>query len=149
MWPRAADIRRYVRLRELFERIKYLESGTPEVSIVACCDRQPVAPGGGGDIAVFNGHTLAGFVERALLLGPHMGNRHVEPVNSSLERIDKSREPGLEKLTLPSLFGAHPIGQLSNDDGTGVAAVLLLIQPRDDPRIALPLGRLADDVCVE
>src|ERR1017187_831402 len=60
-----------VRLAELFEWIKYLESGTPEIPIVARGDRQPVPAGGRRDVAVFDGHTLAGLVEQPLLLGPH------------------------------------------------------------------------------
>src|SRR3989442_218605 len=137
------------RLTQLFERIKYFESGTLEVPIVACRDRQPMAPGGRRDVAVFDGHTLAGFFEQALLLSPDVCNRHVEPVDSSLECVHKPRQPGLEDLTLPSVLGAHPVGQLGDDDGARVTAVLFLFEPSDDPCIAVPLGRLADDICVQ
>ncbi len=51
-------------LDELFERIEYLESGTPEVLIVACRDGQPMPTGRWRDVAVFNRHTLAGLVEQ-------------------------------------------------------------------------------------
>src|SRR5437879_643461 len=57
-------------LRELFEWIKYLESGTPEIPIIASGDRQPVPPGGRRDVAIFDGHALAGLVEQPLLLSP-------------------------------------------------------------------------------
>ena len=73
-----------LRLTELFERIKYLKAGTPEVPIVACRDGQPMPPGGRRDIAIFDRHPLAGSVEQALLLCPNMRNGHLEPVNTSL-----------------------------------------------------------------
>src|SRR5207253_3247733 len=99
--------------------------------------------------AVFDRHTLAAFVEQALLLSPYVCNGHVEPVNSSLECIHKPRQPGLEDLTLASLLGAHPVGQLGDDDGARVTAVLFLFEPSDDACVAVPFGRLADDICVE
>lgn len=59
-------------LVELFERIEYLESGTPEVLIVACGDGQPMPPGGGRDVAVLNRHMLAGLVEQPFLIRPYV-----------------------------------------------------------------------------
>ena len=59
------------RLTEFFEGIKYFESGTPEVPIVARVDGEPVPPGGRCDVTVFYGHTLADFVEQMLLLTAH------------------------------------------------------------------------------
>src|SRR5436190_23873608 len=70
-------------------------------------------------------------------------------MNSSPECFHKPRQPSLEDLTLPSILGAHPIGQLGDYDGARVTAVLFLFEPGDDPFIAVPLGRLADDVCIE
>src|SRR5207253_5870432 len=70
-------------------------------------------------------------------------------MNSSPECFHKPRQPSLEDLTLPSILGAHPIGQLGDDDGARVTAVLFLFEPGDDPCIAVSLGRLADDVGVE
>ena len=61
-----------VRLDEFFERIEYLESGTPEVLIVACRDGQPMPPGGRRDVAVFDRHTLAGLVEQPFLISPYV-----------------------------------------------------------------------------
>ena len=78
------------------------------------------------DVAIFDGHTPAGFVEQAFLLSPHVCNGHGDPVNSSLECIYTPRQPGLEDLTLPSILGAHPVGQFSDDDGARVTAVLFI-----------------------
>src|SRR5207253_3976786 len=89
------------RLTELFERIKYFESGTSEIPIVASGNGESVSPGGRCNVTVFYGHTLADFVVQTLLLSPHVCNGHVEPVNSSLECVYKTRQPGLEDLTLP------------------------------------------------
>lgn len=57
-------------LSELFEGIKYFESGTPEIPVVACRDRQPLPPGGRRDVAVFDGHAPPSLGEQDLLLGP-------------------------------------------------------------------------------
>jgi len=80
-------------LSELFERIEYFESGTPEVLVVASGDGQPMPPGGGRDVAVFDRHTLAGLVEQPFLLGPYVCDGYVEPVNSSLECVHKPCQP--------------------------------------------------------
>src|SRR5271157_414655 len=48
-----------------------------------------------------------------------------------------------------SVLGTHPIGQLRDDDGARVTAILLHLEPSDDPCIAVPFGRLANDVRVE
>src|SRR5258708_34258957 len=87
--------------------------------------------GGRGDVAVFDGHTLAGLVEQPFLISLYVCDGYVEPVNSSLECFHKPRQPGLQDLTLASILGAHPVGQLGDDDGACIAAVLLLFEPRD------------------
>src|ERR1700682_1642752 len=104
-----------------------------------------MTPGGGSDIAVFHRHTLAGFVEQPFLLSPYVCDGYVEPVNTSLECAHEPRQPGLQDLTLASLLGAHPPGQLGDDDGACITAVLLLFEPGDDTCVAVPLSRLADD----
>jgi hypothetical protein len=63
---------RGVWLGEFFEWIKHLESRTPEISIIAGGDRQPMPAGCRSDVAVFDGHTPSGFLEQALLFRPHM-----------------------------------------------------------------------------
>src|ERR1700722_7044799 len=108
-----------------------------------------MSPCRGRDIAVFDGHPLAGFVEEPLLVSPHVRYRDVEAVNSPVECLHQAREPQLKSLTVPSVFRAHPIGQLGNDNRASVTAVLFFLKPRDHPRVAVPLGRLTDDVCVE
>src|SRR5215831_6210728 len=124
-------------LIELFERIEYFDSGTPEIPIVACRDRQPMTAGGRRDVAIFDWHTLAGLIEQSLLLSPHVRDRHVEPVNSSVECVHKPCQPSLEELTLPSILGAHPVGQLGDDDSARVTAILFLLEPSDDTRVAM------------
>jgi hypothetical protein len=97
--------------------------------------------GGGRDVAVFDGHSLAGLVEQTLLLSPHMCNRHIEPVDPSAECFHKPSQPSLQGLTLPSILGTYPVSQSGEDDGAGVTTVLFLFEPGDDPCIALALGR--------
>jgi len=50
--------------------------------VIACGDRQSMPAGGRRDVAVFDGHALAGLVEQPLLLGPNVRNRYIEAVNS-------------------------------------------------------------------
>ena len=45
------------------EWVEYFESRTTEVFVVAGDDGELVAAGGGGDVAVFDGHALTGFGE--------------------------------------------------------------------------------------
>src|SRR5437879_2220359 len=71
-----------VQSSKLLERIKYSESGTPEVAIVAGRDRQSMPSGGRRDVTVLDGHALSSFVEQPLLVGPHVCNGHIEAVNS-------------------------------------------------------------------
>ena len=72
---------------------------------------------------------------QVLLLGPDMGDRHVESVNAALKSVYESGQPGLARLTLSPLFGADPVRQLGNDYGTRVTAILFFLEPRDDLRI--------------
>src|SRR5437773_10060332 len=70
-------------------------------------------------------------------------------MNSPPECFHKPRQPHLQGVTPPSILGTYPISQLGDDDGARVTAVLFLFEPGDDPCIAVPLGRLADDVRIE
>src|SRR5580704_1399753 len=137
------------RLRQLLEWIEDLQSRTPEVPVVASGNRQTVSPCRGRDVAIFDGHPLAGFVEEPLLVSPYVRYRDVEAVDSPVQCLHQAREPQLQSLTVPSVLGAHPIGQLRNDNRAGVTAVLLFLKPGDHPGVAVPLGWLTDDVCVE
>lgn len=105
--------------------------------------------GGSGDVAVFDRHGLTSLVEYALLVRPNVGHRYVEPVNPSLECVDEPREPRLQGLTLAPFFGADSVCELRDDDGARVAAVLLQFEPGNHPRIAVPLGWLADNIRIE
>jgi hypothetical protein len=42
-----------------------------------------------------DGHALAGFGEQVFLVGPDVGDGHVEAVDSSVEGTGESLEPGL------------------------------------------------------
>lgn len=137
------------RSREFFERVEYFQPRTSEVPVVAGGDREFVASGGCSNVAVFDRHTLAGFAEKPLLLRPHVGDRDVEPVNPPLHGVHQACQPGLKRLALPAVFGAHPVGQLGDDHGARVAPVLLPFEPGRDSNVTNPLGRLADDVGVE
>jgi hypothetical protein len=129
----------FFRPLQLFERIEHFKSGTPEVSVIATGDRQPMPARGRCNITVFDRHPMSRLVEESLLVSPHMRNSYIEAVDSSLERVHKPREPRLKSLTLPSVLCAHPIRQLGNDDCAGVTAVLFMLEPSDHPRV----------VCVE
>jgi hypothetical protein len=61
-------------LRQFLERIEDLEPGPFEVPVIPGGDRESVATRRRCDVAVFDWHTLAGLVEKALLLCPDMGH---------------------------------------------------------------------------
>jgi hypothetical protein len=61
-------------LPELFEGIEHVEPRAPKVSVVSCRDRQPVASRGRGDVAVLDGHMLAGLIEQSFLLCPDVSD---------------------------------------------------------------------------
>jgi len=105
--------------------------------------------GGSCDVAVFDGHGLTSLVEYSLPFRPNVGHRHVESVDTPVECVHKAREPRLQCLTLPPFFGTNPVRELCDDNGSRIAAVLLHFEPGDHPRIAVPLGRLANLVCIQ
>src|SRR5215207_5194565 len=78
-----------------------------------------------------------------------MCDRYVESVNAAVKRVNETRQPRLELLSLPAFLGAHPVCQLCDDDGACVATILLGFEPCNYLRIALLLSRLADDVGVQ
>src|SRR5207237_511696 len=45
------------------------------VAFVACRDREPMAPRGRSDVAVFDRHALTRFLQQVFLLGPAMSDR--------------------------------------------------------------------------
>jgi hypothetical protein len=99
-------------LRELSEGVEHFEPWAPKVSVVSCRDRQPVASRSRGDVAVLDGHTLAGLVEQSLLLCPDVSDRHVESVNAPVQGVNQPRQPRMERLTLATILRAHPTRQL-------------------------------------
>src|SRR5438270_10843831 len=105
--------------------------------------------GGSCNVAVLDGHALTSFVEYSLLFRPNMDHRNVESVNASLKCVHQPREPCLQLVTLPSVFGANPVSQLRDDNGASVSPVLLHFEPGGHPRIAVSFGRLANDVCIQ
>ena len=137
------------RLRQLFEWIEDLEPRPLEVSIVPRDDHKSVAARGCRDVAVLNRHALSRLVEQTFLLRPDVGNRHVEPVDTSMQRVNQTPEPRLQCLTLSAFFCSNPVRQLRDNDGTRVAPILLRFEPGNDLRVAVPLRWLADDVRIE
>ena len=79
-----------------------------------------MSTGGSRNVAVFDGHGLTSLVEYSLLFRPNVGHGNVESVNTSQECVHEPREPCMQGLTLSPVFGANPIGQLSDDNGAGV-----------------------------
>jgi len=136
-------------LNQLFEGIKDFESRAPEVPIIAGRDSQPMPSRRGGYITVFHWHSLAGFVQQAFLLSPDVGHSDVEPMNSSLEGVDQPGQPALQVHSLAPILRPHPVSELCDYDRAGVTVVLFILEPGDNPRIAVPLGRLTDDIRVE
>ena len=80
---------------------------------------------GRGDVAIFNGHPVTSLFEQTLLIGPDERQGDVEAVDASVHRLDKAREPGLERLALPAFLAPNPVGELRDDDCARVAAILL------------------------
>ena len=112
-------------LWEFLERVEDLEPWSFEVSVVPRSDRQSVSSRRCRDVAVLDGHALAGLLQQSLLIRPDICHRHVESVDGAMQRIDEPCEPCLQRLPLPTFLCAHPVRQLRDDDSAGVAALLL------------------------
>src|SRR4051794_26014781 len=93
--------------------------------IIAGGDCEPVPPRGSGNVTVFNRHALSSLVEEPLLIGPHVRNRYVKPVDSTLQRIYKPRQPGLKNIALTSVLQSHPVGQLRCNNRARITALLV------------------------
>src|SRR5262249_42505863 len=100
-------------------------------------------------VAVRQRHSQARPVQDCLLLRPNVGDRHAEPENPPLHRIEELSQPSLQCLALSILLQPYPVGELSDHDRARVAAVLLPLQPGDHTSVALPLRRLAQYVGIE
>ena len=80
-----------------------------EVAVVSRSDGQPVPTGCRRNVAVLDGHALARLVEQPLLLSPDVRHRHVEPVDTSLQRVHQPREPvTFDAVDLPSFAPSTP-----------------------------------------
>jgi len=119
------------------------------MAIVPCRNHKSVAARSCGYVAIFNGHALSGLVQQRLLFGENQGYRNIEAVHAPLQSVQKSSQPCLQSLPLVPIFGSNPISQLCDDYGAGVATILLLFKPRNDPGGSVPLSGLANDVGVE
>src|ERR1051325_2817707 len=123
---------------QLLERVEDLDTPAPEAPIVPGDDGQPVATGGGGDVAVGKGHPEPGLVERHLLLRPHVRDGHAEAQYAPLPCVEQLPKPLLQRLALPSLLRAYPVRELGNDDRARVAGRLFPLQPGDHALVAAP-----------
>ena len=74
-------------LREFLERVEDLEPWPLEVSVIPRGDGQSVSSRRGRNIAVLDGHALAGLFEQSLLLRQDVRYRHVEPVNATVQSV--------------------------------------------------------------
>ncbi len=62
-------------LPQFFERVEYLQPRAAEMFVVAGDDGKIVSARGGRDVAVFDRHPLASFLQLPFLFSPHMGDK--------------------------------------------------------------------------
>src|SRR5437016_341571 len=105
-------------LCQLLEWIEDLEPRPFEVPVVPRGDREAVPACGRRDVAVLDRHALTRLVEQSFLLRPYVGDRHIEPVDASVQRVDEAREPGLQRLSLPAFFHPNPVRRLQDRQPT-------------------------------
>lgn len=63
--------------------------------------------------------------------------------------VDELFQPCLERFPLLALFASNPKGKLGNDDGAGIALVLLRFEPRNHPRVTGLLCGLTQHVGIQ
>ena len=131
---------------QLFERIESLDARPAKVFFVSGDDGEVVPAGGSRDVAVFNWHAPARLLQLALLFSPNVRDRSVEAENPPVQRSHKTSQPSLQRLPLPPLFAAHPVGKLRKDDRAGVAIVLFSLEPSCHTRVAVTLRGLTQDI---
>src|SRR5215468_5402399 len=134
---------------QLLERVENLQARATKVLVVAGDDGEVVPAGGGCDVAVFNRHAPARPLQLPLLFGPNVCDRSVEAEDSSVQRSHKTSQPSLQRLPLPPLSAAHPIGKLRKDHRAGVAVVLFGLEPIYHAWVAAALRGLPQDVGVQ
>ncbi len=119
------------------EWVEYLESWTTEIPVISCHNRKIMTARRGGDIAVFDRHSLASQLKSSLLVCPYMGHRDIETVDAPVHRLDKPRKPCLQAISRIPVFAPNPIGELRDHDSTRVTIVLLDLEPCNYSRIAV------------
>ena len=134
---------------QLFERIEDLHARSAKVSVVAGDNGEVVPAGRSRNVAVFNRHAPARPLQLPLLFGPNVRDRSVEAENPSVQCSHQASQPGLQRLPLPSLFAAHPVGKLRQDHRAGVAVVLFSLEPSRHARVAAALCGLTQDIGVQ
>jgi len=122
------------------EGIENLDSGSLEMLDVSRGNGEIMSACNRGDVAVLHRHGFPG--ELVLLLAPHVRYGDVETQNSSVHAVSQLRQPFLQGRTPLATLQPHPKGELRDNDGAGVAVVLMLLQPGNDSRVTFLLGRL-------
>src|SRR6266498_5726776 len=134
---------------QLFKRIEDLQAGATKVFVVTGDDDEVVTAGRGRNVAVFNWHAQARPLQLPLLFRPHVRDRSVEAENPSMQGSHKTSQPSLQRLPLPTLFAAHPVGKLRQHHCAGVAIVLFSLEPSCHVRVAVALSGLTQDIGVQ
>src|SRR5207237_3966797 len=111
--------------------------------VVSGDDGKPMAQSRRGDVAVLDGHPLAGLVELTLQVRPDVRHRDVEAADAPLHGIDQSGKPILEGLPLSSLFCPDPVGELRYYYRAGIAVFPFFAEPGNNTAVWLTLSRLA------
>jgi hypothetical protein len=134
---------------QLFERIEDLDARPAKVFVVAGGDGEVVTASRSRNVAVFNRHPPACPLQLPLLFDPNVRDRSIEAENPSVQRSHETSQPSLQRLSLPSLFVAHPVGKLRENHCASVAVVLFSLEPSYHARIAVTLRGLTQDVGVQ
>lgn len=82
--------------RKLLKGIEDLQTGPTKVFVIASCNRQAMATGSGGNVSVFQGHSLPVLAQQVLPVGPDVGNRYVEAEDATAERVHQPPQPVLK-----------------------------------------------------
>src|ERR1700730_8663971 len=90
------------------KRIKPLDSWPLKILHVPGGDRQLAPARDRSDVAIFNRHRLACYLQLVLLIRPHVSDRDVESKNPAVHCLDQFREPFLQRHSLLSALGARP-----------------------------------------
>src|SRR5262245_24276291 len=134
---------------QLFERIENLQAGPVKVFVIAGDDGEVVPAGRSRNVAVFNRHAPARPLKLPLLFGPNVRDRSIEAENPSVQRSHETSQPSLQRLLLPPLFTAHPVGKLRENHRASLAVVLFSLEPSCPAPVAVQLRGWTHDVGVQ